>query len=313
MNKNMGIPWVEKYRPKKFENIILDPINKKLLENIMKYNYFPNLLLYGPPGTGKTTTIINLIKRYQEINNQNRKNLKIHLNASDDRGIDIIRHQITEFVNANSLFINGLKFVILDEVDYMTKNAQQALKYLIQTYSNNVRYCLICNYISRIDISLKNEFIHLRFCKVPSNEINKFLKNIVKQENILITNTELKSIQNTYNTDIRSMINYIQSNYHSLNKKKLIINDDKYELLITKFKNKDKNISKYILDISYKYEIEINKFIIKFIYYLINNYEHVYNYKWLNNFEFLVHNNNQKDDYLINYFISSFIQLYDLS
>jgi len=242
MNKNMGIPWVEKYRPKKFENIILDPINKKLLENIMKYNYFPNLLLYGPPGTGKTTTIINLIKRYQEINNQNRKNLKIHLNASDDRGIDIIRHQITEFVNANSLFINGLKFVILDEVDYMTKNAQQALKYLIQTYSNNVRYCLICNYISRIDISLKNEFIHLRFCKVPSNEINKFLKNIVKQENILITNTELKSIQNTYNTDIRSMINYIQSNYHSLNKKKLIINDDKYELLITKFKNKDKNI-----------------------------------------------------------------------
>ena len=143
-------PWIEKYRPNKFNDIVLDPLNRKLLENIVSQNNFPNLLFYGPPGTGKTTTIINLINKYQEVYNQKRKGLKIHLNASDDRGIDIIRNQINQFVNTKTLFGNGMKFVILDEVDYMTKNAQQALRYLIQQYSTNIRFCLICNYISKI-------------------------------------------------------------------------------------------------------------------------------------------------------------------
>ena len=127
-----SIPWVEKYRPSKFEDIVLDDVNRKIFENIIKKEHFPNLLFYGPPGTGKTTTIINLIKAYQEkINNVDSK-LMIHLNASDDRGIDIIRSQISQFVNSKTLFNNGLKFVILDEADYMTKNAQQALHNLIE-------------------------------------------------------------------------------------------------------------------------------------------------------------------------------------
>ena len=151
----------------------------KLLENIIKQNNFPNLLFYGPPGTGKTTTIINLINRYQEHYNQKNKGLMIHLNASDDRGIDVIRNQINQFVNTKTLFGNGMKFVILDEVDYMTKNAQQALHYLIQQYSQNIRFCLICNYISKIDTSLQNEFIHLRFSQLPKKHILTFLKNIV--------------------------------------------------------------------------------------------------------------------------------------
>ena len=138
-------PWVEKYRPTQFEQIVLDPVNKKLLSNVVKTNQFPNLLFYGPPGTGKTTTIINLIDMYQNKFNQKRKGLKIHLNASDDRGIDIIRNQINQFVNTKTLFGSGMKFVILDEVDYMTKNAQQALRYLIQQYQSNIRFCLICN------------------------------------------------------------------------------------------------------------------------------------------------------------------------
>ena len=120
-------PWVEKYRPTVFENIVLDGMNKKILENIILTNTFPNLLFYGPPGTGKTTTIINIIDKYQEIYNQKDKSLKIHLNASDDRGIEVIRNQINNFVNTKTFFTKGLKFVILDEVDYMTKNAQQAL------------------------------------------------------------------------------------------------------------------------------------------------------------------------------------------
>ena len=176
------IPWVEAFRPTKFDDIVLDPLNKMILRNIIDTSYFPNLLFYGPPGTGKTTTIINLINAYQEKHKQKTKGLTIHLNASDERGIDIIRNQINQFVNSNALFHNGMKFVILDEVDYMTNNAQQALRYLLQNYNNNVRFCLICNYISRIDDGLQNEFIRLRFNQLPEKDIISFLKNM----NILI-------------------------------------------------------------------------------------------------------------------------------
>ena len=134
-NINNYVPWMEKYRPDKFNDIVLDPLNKQILKNVIETSYFPNLLFYGPPGTGKTTTIINLVNSYQEKLKIKNKGLMIHLNASDDRGIDIIRNQINLFVNTNSLFQTGMKFVILDEVDYMTKNAQQALRYLLQKYS----------------------------------------------------------------------------------------------------------------------------------------------------------------------------------
>ena len=208
------IPWVEKYRPNNFNDIVLEDINKTILNNIIENDNFPNLLFYGPPGTGKTTTIINLIDKYQEKYNQKRKGLKIHLNASDDRGIDIIRNQINNFVNTNILFGTGMKFIILDEVDYMTKNAQQALRYLIQQYQPNIRFCLICNYISRIESALQNEFIRLRFCNLPSNDIYHFLNKIVKKEKINITLKQLKSIQYIFKSDIRSMINFLQSNHH---------------------------------------------------------------------------------------------------
>jgi len=196
------MPWVEKYRPCKLEDIVLTDVNKTILENIIEKNYFPNLLLYGPPGTGKTTTIINLINKFQTINNQKNKGLMIHLNASDERGIDIIRSQINQFVNSKSLFVNGIKFVILDEVDYMTKNAQQALKYLLQGYVN-IRFCLICNYISKIDGSLQNEFLRLRFNQLPEKNIIYFLSKINKYENLNLSKKVLVSIQKLFKSDIR--------------------------------------------------------------------------------------------------------------
>ena len=231
-------PWVEKYRPNKFEDIVLTPINKKILENIIKFNYFPNLLFYGPPGTGKTTTIINLINKYQETFNQKKKGLIIHLNASDDRGIDIIRNQIYQFVNTKTLFGNGMKFIILDEVDYMTKNAQQALHYLIQKYNTQIRFCLICNYISRIDAALQNEFIRLRFCQLPKDDIFLFLKNIVEKENLSVTDSHLQNIRSIFKSDIRSMINFLQSNHTQIDGNSLkIISSEFWESLLSKFKN----------------------------------------------------------------------------
>jgi replication factor C subunit 3/5 len=170
-----SVPWVEKYRPSKFDDIVLDDVNRKIFENIIKKEHFPNLLFYGPPGTGKTTTIINLIKAYQEKVNNIDSKLMIHLNASDDRGIDIIRSQISQFVNSKTLFNNGLKFVILDEADYMTKNAQQALHNLIENMNSSIRICLICNYLSKIDMSLQGEFVQIRFNKLPEKDFVKYL------------------------------------------------------------------------------------------------------------------------------------------
>ena len=103
MSQETNQPWVEKYRPTNFDDIVLEEINKEMLENIINTDSFPNLLLYGPPGTGKTTTIINLIKKYQERYNQVNRGLMIHLNASDERGIDTIRTQISNFVHLKTV------------------------------------------------------------------------------------------------------------------------------------------------------------------------------------------------------------------
>ncbi len=297
-------PWVEKYRPTKFEDIVLEDTNKLLLTNIIKTNNFPNLLFYGPPGTGKTTTIINLINKYQEKYNQKRKGLKIHLNASDDRGIDIIRNQINAFVNTKTLFGPGMKFVILDEVDYMTKNAQQALRYLIQQYSKDIRFCLICNYISRIDVSLQNEFVRLRFCQLPKKDIFKFLKKITIQEEIKIKNIQIKAIQEYFKSDIRSMINFIQSNHNHGGLNTYIIEDTFWEDLLLKIKNKTSNIKGYIKEKCIYYNIQLKIFLMKFISYLINKENIIKSKKWIDFIEYIMHNSSVREKYLLNYTIS---------
>ena len=100
--KNENIPWVEKYRPTTFDNIVLEENNRIILKSIIKTGIVPNLLLYGPPGTGKTTTAINFINLYKKKFNIKNNELVMHLNASDERGIDVIRNQINQFVNSKS-------------------------------------------------------------------------------------------------------------------------------------------------------------------------------------------------------------------
>jgi len=303
-------PWVEKYRPTNFDDIVLEPLNRILLENIVSQNNFPNLLFYGPPGTGKTTTIINLIDKYQQHYNQKRKGLKIHLNASDDRGIDVIRNQINQFVNTKTLFGHGIKFVILDEVDYMTKNAQQALRYLIQQYSKNIRFCLICNYISRIDTALQNEFIRLRFCQLPKKDTYKFLEKIVKKEKLNIEPSQIKGIQLRFKSDIRSMINYLQSNHNNIGVIKNILTNKVLDKLIKSLKNKKKKKKDLIENLCKKYNIQRKQFLIRFVSYLITNKPEIINEKFLTSLQYIVHNNNVKEGYLIQYLLEELELLY---
>ena len=304
-----SIPWVEAYRPTVFDDIVLEPLNKLILKNIIETSYFPNLLFYGPPGTGKTTTIINLINSYQlKLNNVN-KDLIIHLNASDDRGIDIIRNQINCFVNSKPLFQNGMKFVILDEVDYMTKNAQQALRYLLQNYSTSVRFCLICNYISKIDEGLQNEFLRLRFNQLPKNDIIGFLKNISDSEKMNMSENTLICIQNLYKSDIRSMINFMQTNQNQLKNNENtfteynVIDNMVWETL---YKNLKEKISieiliSYINNISLKYNMDKKNIIKNFVNYIIRYQEQVVNSKFLNFVENLMHSQDITNETFINY------------
>jgi DNA polymerase III delta prime subunit len=269
-NSNDAIPWVEKYRPISFDNIVLDSINKVILNNIVSTNSFPNLLLYGPPGTGKTTTIINIINKYQEKYNEVNNGLVIHLNASDERGIDIIRNQIRQFVNSDNLFSSGTKFVILDEVDYMTKHAQQSLKYLLQYSNNNVRFCLICNYISRIDESLQSEFMRLRFNQLPEKNILQFLRNICNSESIDIGDDKLIYIQKIYKSDIRSMINYLQSNKHYLQDINVLNETLWLELInLLQIKDNHKKIICFFEQLIKNYNMDVKNIIKDFLNYII--------------------------------------------
>ena len=301
-----GYVWVEKYRPKLFEEIVLDTLNKQILSNIIETQYFPNLLFYGPPGTGKTTTIINLINAYQEKVGVKKKDLIIHLNASDERGIDIIRNQINFFVNSKPLFNNGVKFVILDEVDYMTKNAQQALRYLLQNYTCNVRFCLICNYISRIDEGLQNEFIRLKFNQLPKEKIINFLNNISISENLDLSPKTLSSIQNLYKSDIRSMINFIQSNQNIKAESLNIIDNDVWIILLNKILNGEKIdiINSFIHSISIDYNIDKKNIIKDFLNYIIKNYPKYINSNFLDFVENLMHSQNQNVNINVNYMVS---------
>ena len=299
MNEKMFIPWVEKYRPSTFEKIVLDENNKTILNNMVEYNYFPNLLFYGPPGIGKTTTIINIIEKYQKKNNNLNKGLMIHLNASDERGIDVIRYQINNFANCNGFFNNGIKFIILDEVDYMTKNAQLALKYLIQEANENIRFCLICNYISKVESCLQDEFIKLRFNSLPKEDILKFLIMINVEEKLTFSREKLNNIINFFNNDIRSMINYMQSNQNIDIK---ILNDETYKKLLKLIVNKNySNYYSFLNSLNKIYKMDIKNIIKNFLNYVITNNLYPYDYKFITKCEYLLHNSEFNHEININY------------
>jgi DNA polymerase III delta prime subunit len=233
------------------------------------------------------------------------------LNASDERGIDIIRNQISCFVNSKPLFENGMKFVILDEVDYMTKNAQQALRYLLQNTKNSVRFCLICNYISRIDEGLQNEFLKLHFNQLPEKEILCFLQTVCESENMFLKEEKLVNIQKLFKSDIRSMLNFMQSNQNILDcnndvqTELNIIENKVWEELYKKVVKKEKieTMVECIHEISRKYNIDKKNLLKYFINYLIRNKSFLINNQFMNFVENIMHFQDCKNIHYINYFL----------
>ena len=309
---NDSIPWSEKYRPTTFEHTILEPINRRIFETIIEHKKFPHILLYGPPGVGKTTSAINLIQLYQTRHTRRNRETVIHLNASDERGIEMIRNQIYHFVRSRNMFETGLKFVILDEVDYMTKNAQQALKNLLQSSYTNVRFCLICNYICKIDTSLLNEFVCIRFNKLPDHEIHRFFQHLIEQERLVVSKDIVQQLKSRFQSDIRSMVNYLQLHHDksylnttSSNHKLTESTDDIWESIHQQFCTNTSTtcILQYIRDkistsspTSDSAIMDVRQLLVGYFHYIIRCYPSYISPTLLNIAEIIVHETNESDE-----------------
>jgi DNA polymerase III delta prime subunit len=206
-----------------------------------------------------------------------------------------------------------MKFVILDEVDYMTKNAQQALRYLLQNFTQGVRFCLICNYISRIDEGLQNEFLRLRFNQLPEIDIISFLKTIAVSEKLNITNKSLNLIQQLYKSDIRSMINFMQSNQNITDADFNIIDDSIWKALFEMIKSKHpmKELTSFINKTSVKYNIDKKNIMKDFLNYIIRNKgDQIMCFDFLNFVENIMHFEDCKNSDYVNYSLTRMSSLF---
>ena len=212
-NKIDNIPWVEKYRPKKVKNIISQKEVINSLDNVIKNKNLPHLLFHGPPGIGKTTTALALCYQlFGDIFD----NRVLELNASDDRGIEIVRKKIKTFatLSVNTLQQNNqyppFKIIILDEVDNMTQDAQAALRRIMEKYCHITRIILICNYITHIIEPINSRCVKFRFKHMDSNLIDEYLNEICSLENYEIDNKTISTITYVSNGDLRRAIMILQ-------------------------------------------------------------------------------------------------------
>ena len=201
-------PWVDKYRPSSLNDVIYHTEIVKTLKKLISSQKFPHTIFFGQSGTGKTSTIIACAK---EIYGANYSSMVLELNGSDDRGIGIVRNKIKAFSEYDQMFSGGVKLVILDEADSMTYDAQFALRRVIENYTYNTRFCLICNYISKIIQALQSRCIIFRFANIERSFLKSKLEDISKKEKIKWTDDGLNTILDISGGDMRKSINLLQS------------------------------------------------------------------------------------------------------
>jgi len=205
INKNETI-WMEKYRPTVTDDLVLPENMKKKFKGYASKEDIPNMLLASAhPGTGKTSTAIALIK---EINGE-----ALFINASMENGIDLLRSKITKFAGSES-FDGKLKIIVLDEIDGISSNAQDALRGVIEVFSNNCRFILTCNYPEKLIDPIKDRMEVYDFNTLDKKEMIKpifeRLKAILENENVTYDPKDLVPVINTYYPSIRSMIGILQ-------------------------------------------------------------------------------------------------------
>ena len=205
---NENLMWVEKYRPKRLEDMVAQDDKLSTISRLIDAGKLPHLLLYGPPGTGKTSTILACARR---LNGDNFKSRVLELNASDDRGIGVVQNQIKSFASSKQLFQKGIKLIILDECDSMTRDAQFALRRVIEKFTNNTRFCLICNYINKITPALQSRCMRFRFGPLERDQVTARVQEIANTERVDLRPDGLKAIVDLAEGDMRKCLNVMQA------------------------------------------------------------------------------------------------------
>jgi len=202
------MPWVEKYRPKTLDDLVAHEEIISTIERLVDNDRLPHLLLYGPPGTGKTSTILACARK---MYGNNTKGMILELNASDNRGINDVRDLVQNFASTRKLFSSGIKLIILDEADSMTKAAQFALRRIIEKYTKNARFCLICNYVSKIIPALQSRCTRFRFSPLKDVQVRSRVEGIVRAEGLDVTPAGLNALLKLGRGDMRKILNIMQS------------------------------------------------------------------------------------------------------
>lgn len=244
---------LKKYYPKTLDDIFSQDVTINILKNMIKSNILHNMIIYGEYGTGKTTVINKFV---EEFYGDKHKLFTLRLCVTDSRGVDAIRTKIIPFVETNHLFNNKHKLIIIDDFDLMKSDAQNLIKYIIDTYSKNCKLCIICNNLNKINICLQIRCIKFKFIKNKKNDICKKIEYICNKENIKYTKSSISLLADYY-SDYRKILNIIYFTNIIENNITVPI-CKKYNNIITKediiknIKNKSINeIIKYIYNLSF--------------------------------------------------------------
>lgn len=212
-------PWVEKYRPKTLSDVTAQDHTVNVLQRTLQASNLPHMLFYGPPGTGKTSTILALAKEL--YGPEMMKARVLELNASDERGISIVREKVKDFARMQLVKpppgykdrypVPPFKIIILDEADSMTQDAQSALRRTMETYSKITRFCLICNYVTRIIDPLASRCSKFRFKSLDQGNAKKRLEDIAEKEGVALEEGAVDALIKCSEGDLRKAITFLQS------------------------------------------------------------------------------------------------------
>ena len=227
-----NLPFVERFRPDTLDGIMSHGETVKILKKYINRHDIPHLLFYGPPGTGKTSTIESFVNELYGSDGVDF--MTMNINASEERGIEIVRNKIKDFVSTRPLRPGNpgspnYKFVILDEADAMTLDAQGMLKQVIEYFTDNARFCLICNCIKKINPAIQSRCSIFNFPPLDFNSVKKKIGYIANEFNFTVTRDGVETLWKLSNGDMRKVLHILQ--VISINNK--IIDSEK----ITKFKN----------------------------------------------------------------------------